>query len=143
MHEINDISFVGVVNPEAGEVGYDLFVGGGLSTNPMFAKRLGVFVRPEQVHEVWKGVISGLPRLRLPPAAAPRARIKFLISDWGAEKFRDVLQKEYLGYELPDGPPPAPPKPPSATTSASTARRTATTTSGSPRGVAAGSTARS
>nr|WP_106399259.1 nitrite/sulfite reductase [Actinocorallia populi] len=108
VHEINDVSFVGVVN-EAGQVGYDLFVGGGLSTNPMFAKRLGVFVRPEQAHEVWKGVISvfrdyGYRRLR------HRARIKFLISDWGPEKFRDVLQKEYLGYELPDGPPPAPPK---------------------------------
>ncbi|MEO3784797.1 nitrite/sulfite reductase [Actinocorallia sp. B10E7] len=108
VHEINDVSFVGVVN-EAGEVGYDLFVGGGLSTNPMFAKRLGVFVRPEQAHEVWKGVISvfrdyGYRRLR------HRARIKFLISDWGPEKFRDVLQKEYLGYELPDGPAPAAPK---------------------------------
>ncbi|ROO89054.1 sulfite reductase (ferredoxin) [Actinocorallia herbida] len=108
VHEINDIAFVGVVN-EAGEVGYDLFVGGGLSTNPMFAKRLGVFVSPERVHEVWKGVISvfrdyGYRRLR------HRARIKFLISDWGAEKFRQVLQDEYLGYALPDGPAPAAPK---------------------------------
>ncbi|MDX6739511.1 nitrite/sulfite reductase [Actinocorallia sp. A-T 12471] len=108
VHEINDIAFVGVVN-EAGETGYDLFVGGGLSTNPMFAKRLGVFVKPELVHEVWKGVISvfrdyGYRRLR------HRARIKFLINDWGAEKFRQVLQDEYLGYALPDGPPPAPPK---------------------------------
>ena len=30
-----------------GETGYDLWVGGGLSTNPMFGKRLGAFVRPE------------------------------------------------------------------------------------------------
>ena len=109
VHEINDVAFVGVVN-EAGETGYDVFVGGGLSTNPMFAKRLGAFVRPDQVHEVWKGIISlfrdyGYRRLR------HRARIKFLISDWGAEKFRDVLQREYLGYELPDGPAPEAPKP--------------------------------
>ncbi|WP_017535693.1 nitrite/sulfite reductase [Nocardiopsis alba] len=103
-HEINDVAFVGVRN-EAGEVGYDLFVGGGLSTNPMFARRLGTFVRPEQVSEVWAGVCSifrdyGFRRLRT------RARIKFLIKEWGTERFREVLEKEYLGYELPDGPAP-------------------------------------
>ena len=108
VHEINDIAFVGVVN-EHGETGYDVFVGGGLSTNPMFAQRLGAFVKPEQVHEVWKGVISvfrdyGYRRLR------HRARIKFLVNDWGAAKFREVLEKEYLGFALPDGPAPAEPK---------------------------------
>jgi sulfite reductase (ferredoxin) len=59
---------------------------------------------------VWKGVTSifrdyGYRRLR------HRARIKFLVNDWGPEKFREVLEKEYLGYALPDGPPPAPPLP--------------------------------
>ncbi|MDA2814102.1 nitrite/sulfite reductase [Nocardiopsis sp. RSe5-2] len=103
-HEINDVAFVGVVGPD-GTPGYDLHVGGGLSTNPMFAKRLGVFVAPERVSEVWAGVTSvfrdyGYRRLR------HRARIKFLIKDWGAEKFREVLEKEYLGYALPDGPAP-------------------------------------
>ena len=43
--EIDDVSFVGVVN-EAGEAGYDLWVGGGLSTNPKLAQRIGVFVGP-------------------------------------------------------------------------------------------------
>ncbi|WP_285731195.1 nitrite/sulfite reductase [Nocardiopsis sp. ATB16-24] len=103
-HEVNDVAFVGVRN-ERGEVGYDLQVGGGLSTNPMFALRLGAFVRPDQVSEVWAGVCSvfrdyGYRRLR------SRARIKFLIKDWGAERFREVLEKEYLGYALPDGPAP-------------------------------------
>ncbi|WP_165975715.1 nitrite/sulfite reductase [Actinomadura rubrisoli] len=109
VHEINDVAFVGVVNDE-GETGYQVFVGGGLSTNPMFAKSLGVFVKPEQATEVWRGVISifrdyGYRRLR------SRARIKFLVKDWGAAKFREVLEKEYLGYALPDGPEPAPPLP--------------------------------
>ncbi|MFC4051907.1 nitrite/sulfite reductase [Actinomadura syzygii] len=109
VHEINDIAFVGVVN-EAGETGYQLFVGGGLSTNPMFAQSLGVFVKPEQATEVWHGVTSifrdyGYRRLR------SRARLKFLMKDWGAQKFREVLEKEYLGYALPDGPEPAAPLP--------------------------------
>jgi sulfite reductase (ferredoxin) len=107
IHEINDIAFVGVVN-ETGEVGYDLWVGGGLSTNPMIGRRLGTFVRPGQVPEVWAGVTGlfrdyGYRRLR------HRARIKFLVADWGPEKFREVLEKEYLGYALPDGPAPAAP----------------------------------
>ena len=27
-----------------------------------------------------------------------RARLKFLVADWGPERFREVLEKEYLGY---------------------------------------------
>jgi sulfite reductase (ferredoxin) len=107
IHEINDVSFVGVIGPD-GTPGFDLWVGGGLSTNPMMAQRLGVFVRPDQVRETWVGVISifrdyGYRRLRT------RARLKFLVADWGAPKFREVLEKEYLGYALPDGPAPVEP----------------------------------
>jgi sulfite reductase (ferredoxin) len=108
VHEINDVAFVGVTGPD-GEPGFDLWAGGGLSTNPMIGKRLGAFVRPGQVADVWGGVTSifrdyGYRRLR------HRARLKFLVADWGAERFREVLEKEYLGYALPDGPPPPPPR---------------------------------
>jgi sulfite reductase (ferredoxin) len=104
-HEINDVSFVGVVNDD-GETGYDLWVGGGLSTNPKLAQRIGVFVRPDQVSEVWAACTSifrdyGYRRQR------NHARIKFLMADWGPEKFRQVLQDEYLKTALPDGPAPA------------------------------------
>ena len=107
IHEINDVAFVGVLNENA-EQGYDLWVGGGLSTNPMIGKRLGTFVRPDQAAEVWAGVAGlfrdyGYRRLR------HRARIKFLVADWGVERFREVLEKEYLGYALPDGPAPTAP----------------------------------
>jgi sulfite reductase (ferredoxin) len=104
-HEINDVAFAAVRHPETGEAGYDLWVGGGLSTNPMIAQRLGAFVKPGQVPGVWKAVCEvfrdyGYRRLR------HRARIKFLVNDWGAAKFREVMEKEYLGYALPDGPAP-------------------------------------
>jgi sulfite reductase (ferredoxin) len=109
-HEVNDISFVGVEHPEHGP-GFDVWVGGGLSTNPMFAQRLGVWVPLEDVPDVWKGVVSifrdhGYRRLR------NRARLKFLMADWGAEKFRDVLETEYLKRPLIDGPAPAVPTEP-------------------------------
>jgi len=91
-----------------GRVGYDLWVGGGLSTNPKLGLRLGAFVEPERVEEVWAGVCSvfrdyGYRRSR------NHARLKFLLADWGTEKFRQVLQDEYLDSPLPDGPPPATP----------------------------------
>ncbi|HEY4463275.1 MAG TPA: nitrite/sulfite reductase [Streptosporangiaceae bacterium] len=108
VHEINDIAFVGVVS-DSGEPGFDLWVGGGLSTNPMIGKRLGAFIPPSQVAEVWAGVTSvfrdyGYRRLR------HRARIKFLVADWGPERFREVLEKEYLGFALEDGPAPGAPR---------------------------------
>jgi len=104
--ELDDVSFVGV-RTEDGEVGYDLWVGGGLSTNPRFADRIGVFVRPDQVPDVWAAVTSifrdyGYRRAR------NHARMKFLMADWGPGKFRRVLEEEYLGRALPDGPAPAP-----------------------------------
>ncbi|HEY2831704.1 MAG TPA: nitrite/sulfite reductase [Sporichthyaceae bacterium] len=106
-HEINDVSFVGVVHPEHGP-GFDLWVGGGLSTNPMLAQRVGAWVPLDEVPEVWAGVISvfrdyGYRRLR------NRARLKFLVADWGIEKFREVLQTEYLHRALIDGPAPVEP----------------------------------
>ncbi|MFV0406672.1 MAG: nitrite/sulfite reductase [Propioniciclava sp.] len=102
VHEINDISLVGVVHPELGP-GYDLWVGGGLSTAARLAERLGVFVAEAEAAEVWYGVVRifrdyGYRRLR------NKARLKFLLAEWGPEKFRQVLQDEYLGRALPDGP---------------------------------------
>ncbi|MDJ0340718.1 nitrite/sulfite reductase [Streptomyces sp. H10-C2] len=103
-HEINDIAFVGVRHPEHGP-GFDLWVGGGLSTNPKLGVRLGAWVPLDEVSDVWAGVIGifrdyGYRRLRT------RARLKFLIADWGSEKFRQILEDEYLHRKLIDGPAP-------------------------------------
>lgn len=96
--ETNDVSFVGSVHPEHGP-GFDVWVGGGLSTNPMLAQKLGVWIPLDEVPDVWAGVAGifrdyGYRRLR------SRARLKFLVADWGVEKFREVLENEYLGKKL-------------------------------------------
>ncbi|MCF3182665.1 nitrite/sulfite reductase [Streptomyces polychromogenes] len=106
-HEINDIAFVGVNHPEHGP-GFDVWVGGGLSTNPKLGVRLGTWVSLDEVPDVYEGVISifrdyGYRRLRT------RARLKFLVADWGAAKFRQVLEDEYLKRKLTDGPAPEQP----------------------------------
>ena len=102
VHEINDLAFIGVEHPELGP-GFECYVGGGLSTNPMLAQSLGAFVTLEQVPDVWANVVRifrdyGYRRLR------NRARLKFLVAEWGVEKFRQILEEDYLGYRLPDGP---------------------------------------
>lgn len=109
-YEANDVAFLGVDHPEHGP-GFDVWVGGGLSTNPMLAKRLGVWVPLGEVPDVWAGVVGifrdyGYRRLR------NRARLKFLVADWGVERFREVLEKEYLGRTLLDGPAPELPEKP-------------------------------
>lgn len=109
--EINDVSFVGVIHPKHGP-GFDVLVGGGLSTNAHLAPRLGAWVPLDRVAEVWRGVVElfrdyGYRRQR------NRARLKFLVADWGPEKVRQVLETEYLANPLIDGPaavaPPATP----------------------------------
>ena len=109
VHEINDVAFVGVVNEQRRD---------GLRPvgrrRPVHQPDAGQAARRlrrarSRSPEVWAGVIGifrdyGYRRLR------HRARIKFLINDWGAEKFREVLEKEYLGYALPDGPAPEQPR---------------------------------
>ena len=71
----------------------------------MIGQRLGAWVPLDEVADVWAGVISvfrdyGYRRLR------HRARIKFLVKDWGVAKFREVLETEYLKRPLLDGPAP-------------------------------------
>ncbi|WP_443030948.1 hypothetical protein [Streptomyces sp. CB02400] len=107
VHESNDVSFVGVHHPGLG-LGFDVWVGGGLSTNFMLAQWLGVFVTLEEMPEIWAGVVSvfrdyGYRRLR------NRARLKFLVADWGVVRFCEALERGYLQRTLTDGPAPAPP----------------------------------
>jgi sulfite reductase (ferredoxin) len=105
--EVNDVAFVGTVHPEHGP-GFDLWVGGGLSTNPMLAHKLGVWIPVDEVADAWEGVAGifrdyGYRRLR------SKARLKFLLADWGKEKFREVLENEYLHKPLVDNPSPESP----------------------------------
>lgn len=105
--EVNDVSFVGTVHPEHGP-GFDLWVGGGLSTNPMLAHKLGVWIPVDEVADAWEGVAGifrdyGYRRLR------SKARLKFLLADWGKDKFREVLENEYLHKQLVDNPSPESP----------------------------------
>src|SRR5690606_25939902 len=72
---------------------------------------LGVWIPLDEVVDVWAGVAGifrdyGYRRLR------SRARLKFLVADWGVEKFREILEGEYLQRELVRNESPASPSVP-------------------------------
>ena len=69
-----------------------------MSTNPVFAQRLGAFVEPARS-------LGGRPDSSASTVTAARnAPVKFLVKDWGAERVREVLEKFLEGDPLPDGP---------------------------------------
>lgn len=107
--QINDLAFTPAKKNIAGEevIGFHVWVGGGLSAKPYLAKQLDVFVRPEEVVKVAAGVTTlfrdfGYRQKRT------HARLKFLVADWGPEKFKEELIKlvgelETSGEDLTKG----------------------------------------
>ena len=98
-HEINDIGLVAVTNDE-GEVGFDLWVGGGLGARPRLAERLGAFIWYDEVPEVVTRIVE-LFRDHGDRSDRRKARMKFLIARWGVSRFRAELETR-LGRNLDD-----------------------------------------
>jgi len=98
--EINDLAFTPAVKELDGEEvpGFHVWVGGGLSAKPYLAKKLDIFARPEAVLKIAVGVAT-LFRDHGYREKRHHARLKFLIADWGPEKFQEELAK--LIGELP------------------------------------------
>ncbi|ARJ21178.1 nitrite/sulfite reductase [Bacillus sp. ISL-8] len=95
--EINCVAFTPATKEINGEekVGFHIKVGGGLSARPYLAEELDVFVLPEEVKAVSIAIATifrdfGYREKR------HLARLKFLVADWGAEKFKEKLV-EYTG----------------------------------------------
>lgn len=104
--QLNDLAFVAVVHPEHGP-GFDVWVGGGPPSRAGAAQRLGAWVPLAEVPDVWQAVIHlfrdhGYRRLR------SRGRLHGLLADWGPPRLRQVLEQDYLGRALADGPPAQP-----------------------------------
>nr|WP_236838730.1 nitrite/sulfite reductase [Caldalkalibacillus salinus] len=90
--EINCLSFIPAMKDIDGEKvrGFHVYVGGGLSSKPYLAQELDVFVRPEQVKDVTIAVTT-IFRDHGYRDKRHRARLKFLVHDWGVEKFKEKL----------------------------------------------------
>lgn len=98
---INCLAFTPATKVIDGEeqVGFHVKVGGGLSSKPYLAEELDVFIRPEELKDV-AIAITTIYRDYGYREKRHRARLKFLMADWGPEKFREKLVEVY-GRELP------------------------------------------
>ncbi len=99
--EINDVGMTAVRDPRTGAVGFSLRVGGGLSTDPHLGRRLDVFVRPEQVPAVVRGVAEVFRDSNVLREHREKARLKFLFLQhgWTEARFQEALE-ERLGFAL-------------------------------------------
>jgi sulfite reductase (ferredoxin) len=82
-------------------IGYDLYSGGGQGqtnsspdTYPLLAQPVG-FVEASEVVAASEGIIK-LFRDHGNRADRKRARLKYVMKDWGVEKFRDVFYRDYF-----------------------------------------------
>ncbi|MCC7518318.1 MAG: nitrite/sulfite reductase [Verrucomicrobiae bacterium] len=100
--DINCLGLFGVKRKD-GAVGFGVMVGGGLSTIAHFAQILPIFVPLEEEKVV--GVVRGVSEIFRDDgyrANRMRARLKFLMADWGPLKFAEALQKR-VGFPLEPG----------------------------------------
>jgi sulfite reductase beta subunit-like hemoprotein len=100
------VALSGVIAPD-GTPGFDLRIGGGLSSSPHFARRLDIFVKPEEAPEIIAGVTEIFRDSEENRQKRGRARLKFLVDAMGPEAYRSELERR-LGRELPRGVPTAP-----------------------------------
>jgi ferredoxin-nitrite reductase len=100
--DINDLAFEPATAVRNGEElkGFNIRVGGGLARNePRIARDLDVFVDSEEAIEVG-GALSALFRDHGDREDRFSARMKFLVDEMGAEAIRELLQEEYVDFEL-------------------------------------------
>ena len=103
--ETQDISMTPAMSGPDGEesAGFNLAVGGKQgSGGPVVAKPLDAFVRPEEAAEVC-AAIALLFRDHGPRESRSKARLAFLLGEWGAERFRQELESRLLRRLPPAG----------------------------------------
>jgi sulfite reductase beta subunit-like hemoprotein len=76
-----------------GEVGFEMYVGGGLGSVPYQAKLFDSFIPPEELLPLTQAIARVFAKLG-EKKNRNRARLKFLVQDLGIEKFRELVLEE-------------------------------------------------
>ena len=92
---LHDLGLIAVKRSENGKEkrGFEMYVGGGLGAVPYQAKLFDPFVPPEELLPLAQAIARVFAR-HGEKKNRNRARIKFLIQDWGIEKFKEVVLEE-------------------------------------------------
>ncbi len=91
--EINDVGLAGALKQINGiaQPGFNIRIGGGLSTIPHYSEWINVWVPLDKTIPVVKAITT-IFRDHGYRKSRAHARLKFLMMDWGPAKFREVLQ---------------------------------------------------
>lgn len=90
--EINDLAFLPASKVINGHKvpGFHVKVGGGLAAKPYLAESLNIFVTLDQVRNV-AAAVTAIYRDYGYRKSRARARLKYLVADWGIQKFEDKV----------------------------------------------------
>jgi sulfite reductase (NADPH) hemoprotein beta-component len=97
---VHDIG-IHAVRDAAGEVGFRILVGGGLGRTPMIGKEIRAFLPWQHLLTYTEAILRVYNRFGRRDNIH-KARIKVIVKEWGAEKFRDAVEAEWA--HLKDGP---------------------------------------
>jgi sulfite reductase beta subunit-like hemoprotein len=95
--EINCIALVGTVHQ--GRTGFAVRVGGGQSSTPRLSRHLGVFITYGQALPVLRAIIDTWQSTTEYRLSRVKARLKFMIDDYGVDAFRQLVEAR-LGAAL-------------------------------------------
>jgi sulfite reductase beta subunit-like hemoprotein len=95
--EINCVALVGFIKD--GTAGFAVRVGGGQSSTPRLSRHLGVFVRPDEAMPLLRAIIDVWQSTTEYRISRVKARLKFMIDDYGPDEFRKLVEAR-LGHEL-------------------------------------------
>jgi sulfite reductase beta subunit-like hemoprotein len=92
---MHDVGLIAKTRSEDGkaELGFEMYVGGGLGAVPYQAKLFESFIPPEELLPLTQAIARVFARLG-EKKNRNRARLKFLIQDLGIEKFREMVLEE-------------------------------------------------
>lgn len=103
--EISDVALIATTSE--GRPGFGLRVGGGMANTPRIAADLGVFIPVEETLTTLEAVTNAWQRDLRYRISRARARIKFMVDDYGPAGMRAKIE-EQLGRPLADGHAPGP-----------------------------------
>jgi sulfite reductase (ferredoxin) len=92
---LHDVGFIAKRHGEngSGELGFEMYVGGGLGAVPYQAKLFESFISPQELLPLTQAIARVFARLGEKKNRS-RARLKFLVQDLGIEKFRELVLEE-------------------------------------------------
>jgi nitrite reductase (NADH) large subunit len=95
---INDIGFVAVDRPVEGrpsrEVGFELWVGGSLGAHPILGFKLRDFIPLSDALPACQAIFA--IHTKFGNRNKAKSRLKYLIEQWGREKFVEMFEKHFL-----------------------------------------------